>query len=253
MTDLYAKCPCGSGKKIKFCCKDIISDLEKIERMLQGEQRNAAIEKIDKLLDKHPGRPALLSMKARVHLDQKQPTEARAAVDALLEVEPDNPSGLALDAILLVTEYKFTESLASLHKSLRVSDGTVSQTVYRAYLAICYNLIQVKEHIAAYAHLLTLVAMTKGQDRTALQMLVQVTSSDQLPAIFQGLVITTKAPEDASWKREFDIAIELYHQSDWTAAAQYFRDMNSRILDEPILLRNQATVSYTHLTLPTKA
>ena len=163
--------------------------------MLQGEQRNAAVEKIDKLLEKHPGRPALLTLKARVHLDQKQPAEAREAVDALLEAEPDNSSGLALNAILLVTEYKVSESLESLHRALRVSQGTVSQTVYRAYLAICYNLIQVNEHIAAYAHLLTLVAMTKGQDRTALQMLVQITSSEQLPAIFQGLVITTKAPD----------------------------------------------------------
>lgn len=240
MTDLYAKCPCGSGKKIKFCCKDIITDIEKIERMIKGEQRNAAVEKINKLLEKHPGRPALLTMKARVHLDQKQLGDAAASVDALLESEPDNPSGLALRSMLLATEHRLKDSLAALHRALRMSEGVVSQTVYRAYLAICYNLTQVNEHIAAYAHLLTLVAMTKGQDRTALSMLVQITSSDQLPAIFQGLVITTQAPDDASWKREFDLAIEKYHQSDWTAAAQLFKDMNARILDEPILLRNQA-------------
>lgn len=240
MTDLYAKCPCGSGKKIKFCCKDIITDIERIERMLQGEQRNAAIDKINKLLDKHPGRPALLTMKARVHLDQKQIPEANEAVQALLAAEPENPSGLALQAMLQSVEHKVKESLASLHHALRASEGVVSQTVYRAYLAICYNLIRINEHIAAYAHLLTLVAMTRGEDRTALQMLVQITSSDQLPAIFQGLVINTQAPDDATWKREFDIAIERYHQSDWTAAAVLFRDMNKRILDEPILLRNQA-------------
>ena len=50
-TDLYAKCPCGSGKKIKFCCKDIIADIERIERMIQGEQRTAALDKINKLLE----------------------------------------------------------------------------------------------------------------------------------------------------------------------------------------------------------
>ena len=64
-TDLYAKCPCGSGKKIKFCCKDIITDIERIERMLQGEQRTSALDKIDKLLEKHADRPALLSLKAQ--------------------------------------------------------------------------------------------------------------------------------------------------------------------------------------------
>lgn len=240
MTDLYAKCPCGSGKKIKFCCRDIITDIEKIERMIRGEQRNSAVEKINKLLEKHPGRPALLSMKARVHLDQKQIDDAREAVDALLATEPENPSGLALQAIILASNLQIKEALAALHKSLRLSEGVISQTVYRGYLAICFALIQANEHVAAYAHLLTLVAMTKGKDRTALSMLVQVTSSDELPAIFQGLMIANEAPEGASWKREFDLAIEKYHQSDWTAAAQLFKDMNARILDEPVLLRNQA-------------
>ena len=86
-TDLYAKCPCGSGKKIKFCCKDIISDIERIERMLRGEQRTAAIEKINKLLEKHPDRPALMSLKAQVHLELQNVEAATPIVDKLLQVD----------------------------------------------------------------------------------------------------------------------------------------------------------------------
>ena len=240
MTDLYAKCPCGSGKKIKFCCRDIITDLEKIERMIRGEQRNAAADKINKLLEKHPGRPALLNLKAVVHLDLQQLDEAQSTVSTILEADPDNPSGLAIQAILLGAQGEIKPALAVLHKSLRCSEGYISQSIYRAYLSLCILLVQVNEIIAAYAHLLTLVAMTKGEDESTLSLLVQVTSSEKLPAIFYGVTLSMEAPEDASWKREFDLAMKHYHHGDWTSAAELFKDMNRRILDEPILLRNQA-------------
>lgn len=239
-TDLYAKCPCGSGKKIKFCCKDIITDIERIERMLQGEQRTSALEKINKLLQKHPDRPALLSLRAQVYLELENLEEANSTLDRLLEVEEDNSSALAMKASLHAAEGDTNESLRLLHRSLRVSAGVLSQIVYRSYLAICMHLIRSEQLVSAYAHLLTLVSITRGQDRNSVSMLMQVTSSDRLPAIFHGLLITDTAPESAMWKREFDVAIDMYRHGDWTEAASLLESMSKRILDEPVILRNQA-------------
>ena len=36
--DAYSLCPGGTGKKIKFCCPDFLPELEKIDRMIEGEQ-----------------------------------------------------------------------------------------------------------------------------------------------------------------------------------------------------------------------
>ena len=238
--DLYAKCPCGSGKKIKFCCKDIISDIERIERMLQGDQRTAALEKIDKLLEKHPNRPALLSLKAQVFIELRNFDEAKTTIASLLEQEPENPSALAMQALVTSVEGDSREALRLLHKSLRCSDGVLSQMVYRAYVSICFHLIQREEFISAYAHLLTLVSITQGQDRNSISMLMNLTSSERLPAIFQGLLIRDEAPENVSWKREFDVAIEMYRHGDWSEAAVLLDNMSNRILDEPVILRNQA-------------
>jgi hypothetical protein len=48
--DAYQYCPCGSGKKLKFCCsKDILGELDKVVRAVDGEQRVAALEQIDRL------------------------------------------------------------------------------------------------------------------------------------------------------------------------------------------------------------
>lgn len=239
-TDLYAKCPCGSGKKIKFCCKDIISDIERIERMLRGDQRSAALDKINKLLEKHPDRAALLCLKAQVLLEQQDVEDVTAVIERLLEVEPENPSALAMKATTLSLSGDLSGGLALLHRALRLSDGVLSKMVYRSYLSICSALIQQEEFISAYAHVLTMVSITKGQERTCVSMLMNLTSSERLPAIFQGLLISDTCPENVTWQREFDAAIDHYRRGDWSSCASMLEDMSKRILDEPVIVRNKA-------------
>ena len=239
-TDLYARCPCGSGKKIKFCCKDIITDIERIERMLQGDQRTSALERINKLLEKHPDRPALLALRAQVLIELEQLGEAVATLEKLLEIEPTNAHALVMRGGLYAAGGDTGEALRHLHKSLSAADGVFTQAIYRGYITICMYLIQCNELVSAYAHLLTLVSITRGQDRASVSLLMQVTSSGRLPAIFHGLLITADAPDNCTWKREFDVAINAYRSGDWTQAAQLLEDMSNRILDEPVILRNLA-------------
>ena len=49
--DAYTVCPCGSGKKIKFCCsKDLLHDIDKILRALVGQQYISALDQTTKLI-----------------------------------------------------------------------------------------------------------------------------------------------------------------------------------------------------------
>ena len=50
--DAYSDSPGGTGKKVKFCCPDFVSELEKIERMLDGKQFVACLQHIDQLEQK---------------------------------------------------------------------------------------------------------------------------------------------------------------------------------------------------------
>src|SRR5688500_16887380 len=61
--DSYSACPGGTGKKIKFCCSDLIGELEKVQRMIEGEQFVACLDHVAKLDTTHPNRPCLLSWK----------------------------------------------------------------------------------------------------------------------------------------------------------------------------------------------
>ena len=66
--DHYAMCPCGSGKKLKFCCSDLVGEIEKIHRMIEGEQPRAALRHVEQTLASHPGRASLLDLKATLEM-----------------------------------------------------------------------------------------------------------------------------------------------------------------------------------------
>ena len=50
--DTYAPCPGGTGKKIKFCCADLVGDLEQLDKLVEGDQISAALDQVKRLEDK---------------------------------------------------------------------------------------------------------------------------------------------------------------------------------------------------------
>ena len=56
--DAYTPCPGGTGKKVKFCCGgDFLAELQKIDRMLEGQQFSACLHYLEGLLGKELARP----------------------------------------------------------------------------------------------------------------------------------------------------------------------------------------------------
>src|SRR5438093_10050311 len=98
--DLYALCPCGSGKKIKFCCRDIAAEIDKVERLLEAGQRQAAVDFIELAEKKHPGRAYLMARKAELQRELGLQAQADGTLRALLDREQDNPVALAESALL---------------------------------------------------------------------------------------------------------------------------------------------------------
>lgn len=98
--DSYAPCPCGSGKKIKFCkCIDQPHEYEKIARLLEGGQELAALERVNQLLSKTPNTAWLLAIKGEVSLSLNELDSFRETAQRFLKLKPDNPLALTMCAI----------------------------------------------------------------------------------------------------------------------------------------------------------
>ena len=101
--DASAYCPGGSCKKIKHCaCRDISGELEKIMRALEGNQRVAALDQINRVLATKANRPCLLSLKILTLMDMKDMQSLEETVTTFVQVAPDNALAHTFAALLEV-------------------------------------------------------------------------------------------------------------------------------------------------------
>lgn len=97
--DPYSLCPGGTGKKIKFCCHELLGDLEQLDRLVEGEQIEAVLEQVTRLSEKHPGKACLLATQTKLELAAKKFNDAAVTSRAFLEAYPDNPLALGHAAV----------------------------------------------------------------------------------------------------------------------------------------------------------
>ena len=59
--DPYASCPCGSGKKFKWCCQDIHADIDRAFQQHNDGQHEAALRTMQQIF--HAGRTIVAVLK----------------------------------------------------------------------------------------------------------------------------------------------------------------------------------------------
>ena len=50
--EVYRLCPCGSGKKIKFCCLPVVNELARVDEFVEREQHDKAVAFLEGVLKK---------------------------------------------------------------------------------------------------------------------------------------------------------------------------------------------------------
>ncbi|MBX3423309.1 MAG: hypothetical protein KF752_17255 [Pirellulaceae bacterium] len=95
--DQYQACVCGSGKKIKFCkcgAADQLPELERIIRLIDGQQDLAAVDRINSLLTKLPNAAWLLAVKGELALSMQEMPMLVETAQRFIKLKPDNPLAL---------------------------------------------------------------------------------------------------------------------------------------------------------------
>ena len=108
--DPYSPCPGGTGKKLKFCCSDLIGDLEQIDRLIEGDQISSALENVSKVEDRCPGRACVMAIKTKLELASGKIEEATKTGRAMLEAFPENTLALAQSSLLDAVAGHFQEA-----------------------------------------------------------------------------------------------------------------------------------------------
>jgi tetratricopeptide (TPR) repeat protein len=240
--DPYALCPCGSGKKLKFCCSDLAPDIEKVQKMIAGDQPHAALKHVEKLLEKQPDRASLLDLKANLELSMHEFEAAGKTIEHYLAVHPKNPAAHGQRAVLLAATEAGSTAIGPLQDALELLENDMPLRVFEAIGAVGHALLLEGELIAARGHLLLYAGIAPEDDNLALELLLRMNLQAGLPLLMREHLVLHEAPHDAAWKVEFDHAMKAAGRGQWRAAEGIFSSLRDKVGAAPAIVYNLAVV-----------
>lgn len=239
--NVYSPCPGGTGKKIKFCCPDLLPELERIDRMVDGDQFQACLEHIERLERTHPDRACLLGTKCQLLRWLDRWEEAEATATRFLQRYPENPVALAAIAIVIARREGGPAAMRFAERSLAACSGQMFHQVYEMLMILGQVLLNEGHYAAAYA-LFQRAALADDQDPSPRRFLNSIRLDEDIPVWVKQAWQFTACPEGVPWRTEFDEAVALARRGHYAAAEQRLLALASTVGDQPVIWRNMATL-----------
>jgi tetratricopeptide (TPR) repeat protein len=233
--DLYSPCPGGQGRKIKFCCADLAGELDRVLRMLGGEQYVACLDALDRCLVKHPGRACLMSLRAGLLRDLGQGSVSDAAAEEFLALHPDNYVACGLAAAVAAKRGE-TRTAVELSQraiaSLRREDAASEQIALITLIETSQHLVGEGDFAASLA-LMGWVLRTFPESEDALRALERILAAPGLSLLDRAEWELPRAQGDALWQVEFDAAVERANRGLAWSAEEALTALAERAPDAP--------------------
>ncbi|MDB4731400.1 hypothetical protein OAF74_01045 [bacterium] len=185
--DPYAPCPCGSGKKVKFCCQAILPEMAKIERLQENNQPHMALQVIDKLLKEHPDNGWLVTQRAMALFNDEAFVEARDGLVPFLRNNPEHPLANAMLALAVSQSDTIEKSKKVIHRAFLKSMASEPQLVAILAGKLVSNYLEEGQDMAARQHMAIVLRLGSEEDRQrTLMAMLELDADTSVPYPLRG-------------------------------------------------------------------
>ena len=147
----YSSCPCGSGKKFKWCCQPIHAQIDKAFRQETDGQHEAALRTMEELVAEHPTNPEAWGRKAQLLYLNSRVDDAENALQKAFEINPNYPFGHLLRGMFRQNEGELIGALALFRKAAELYDPESRDPLAHLYSMIGECELKMNRPIAARA------------------------------------------------------------------------------------------------------
>lgn len=169
--DVYQLCPCGSGKKLKFCCHAIIGEMLKIGELQEHHQFQMALAALESLEKKDVkevwSRAWIKTTKALVLSALKNEDDARRLVHEVLEQLPEYPNAAILNGLFTLTAEGYPAAKRAISTALRINDGRPSPLLSKLASLTAMYLAAQGHSLASYEHSALAIMLDPNSDDAA--------------------------------------------------------------------------------------
>jgi hypothetical protein len=242
--DAYSLCPGGTGKKIKFCCSaDFFSELEKIDRMLEGEQYTACLKHIERLreLPANVDRQCLLAYQIMLLRATGQLETAQELAAYFLKKYPTNQAASAELSMLAASKNDNTTAMYFLQHSLASAKGAWAMQTYHAAATLAEQCFEQRQWQPARALLQFLLSVDRS-NRNATRMLTELMRSAAVPLLLKEDPRFPLPPDNAPWAKRFSQALGTMSYGDWRTTEANLAALASEVSDSPDIWRTLAVI-----------
>jgi len=151
--DAYSLCPCGSGKKFKFCCAALGNEIDRIERLIEGNQSRQALQVLSTLKRKHPDNPWVAITQAQLLLAEDESDQAAEILETFVAREAEHKYAVGLLALASYMNDGYELAKPALHRAFQRCAKDFPQLVSNLADAIAEEMRQSQKHLASRAYL----------------------------------------------------------------------------------------------------
>jgi tetratricopeptide (TPR) repeat protein len=153
MIDPYAPCPCGSGKKFKWCCQPIHADIDRALTQQAEGQHEAALQSMEQVVRAHPANPEALGRLAQLLYAGGQIEAAENALQKAFDISPKYPFGHLLRGLFRYHENELPGALLLFRKAAEYYDPQALDALGQAYMLVADCEMKLNRPVAARAAL----------------------------------------------------------------------------------------------------
>ncbi len=242
--DPYSLCPGGREKKIRFCCPDMIKEIEQIERLLESKQTGSCLTFIENLEKSHPDCACLAAAKLSIFRTENRWEDALALAKTFAGREPENPVAASEYALALAAHADFKQAVSVLIDAFeRSKEGTV-------HSSLLSGMLQVAAQLFVTGHILPVIAIgnrLKSFPLVAEQanaLLFKATSLNDIPLLLRDMLTDNDCPDNFPDKTTFEDGIEFLSLMQWKNALKKFESLTAHAAVWPNIWRNIAAIRY---------
>ncbi len=149
----YDTCPCGSGKKFKWCCAPYFDQIERALDLAQQGQHEAAVREMEAVAREHPTYPPVWGYYAHLLYLEGNTEKAEEVLAKAFALDPNFPMGHLLKGIFRQQEGEVIGALMLFRKAAEAYDPQAHDQLAQVYEMIARNEILLNRPVAARAAL----------------------------------------------------------------------------------------------------
>jgi tetratricopeptide (TPR) repeat protein len=244
--DIYQPCPCNSGKKIKFCCaKDITADLNQILSKSSAGQSAAAIDLIDRVVEREGQRDCLSIIKTHILLSSEDVEKADETNKLFLAAAPKHPIGLQHRALIKVGQGEIEPGVKYLQKAMNAIPGNeIPISFANAFRTVGIGLLHAGHLLAARAHF-NYSLMLKDNDEQAQGLLIQTYQLPEISMLLKHDLRLDPVPEDESlpWFKHYANVMKALDAGQFSFALKILKKADEESPNVPEIKRGIAILT----------